>query len=155
MNRDRVIPAALATEVLDDPTAAYVARAQICFNTLQDITGRLAGLLVLSALGRADPAFEAPTLAAVQNAMSETSDRFNSLKPTSRAAHFHHHLSAATALVERSIGRLDDLRDRRSTGRDPLPDLESAWIELKRASRKLPGFETIDFGQACCSFHIG
>lgn len=143
-----------AVETLDDRTAEYVAAAQKIFRGLQDVIGRLAGLLVLEALGQSQMAFDGPTLAATRDVTTDTTERLRGLRPTPRSAHFHHHLARAASLVRVSVTLVESQRDHRIAARDPLPCLRGAWEEMTSASKILPGFEIVDFGQSCCALHV-
>lgn len=143
-----------AYEVLDDRTALYAAEAHYCFTGLQDAIGKLAGVLVLFEFNSTTRSLgSAASLEGVGSAMESINDRYRSLRPTERAGHFHSHLTQAWHHVTNSVQEIRRLVVGKSAF-DPLPELRRAWSELAKASRILPGFEIVDFGQACCSQHL-
>ena len=153
--RENVAPSRFsAMETLDGRTADYVAAAQAIFGGLQDVIGRLAGVLVLEAMGHSQTVFDGPTLAAAREVTMDATERFRGLRPTPRSAHFNHHLARALSLVRDSVSLVENRRNDRTAARDPLPCLRGAWEELTSASNILPGFEIVDFGQSCCALHV-
>jgi hypothetical protein len=126
---------------VDDPTVAYVLATQICFEDLKQVAAQLAGLLVLEAAGSRDAAPDHPMRASAEQVYKNAVDGLRGVRVTARArVHHEHLLAAATRLNEALHG----------TG-DVLPALESAYAELRLASRTLPGFQMISFERGCCA----
>jgi hypothetical protein len=122
----------------DDKTAAYVLATQIYFEDLKQVAAQLAGLLVLDAAGSPP---DHPMLSSARGAYQRAIDGLRSIRVPMRARPHHRHLlSAAVYLNEALHGRGDALRP-----------LESAWADLRAASRTLPGFPIISFDRGCCA----
>lgn len=126
----------------DDQTTAYVLAAQTYFEDLRQVASQLAGLLVLDAAG-AQP--DHPMIASARSAWQHAVDGLHSIRVPMRARPHHRHLlSAAIYLNEALQGSGDALRP-----------LESAYADLRAASRTLPGFPLIAFDRACCAHSAG
>jgi hypothetical protein len=124
---------------IDDQTTAYIMATQTYFEDLKQVAAQLAGLLVLSAAG-GKPA--AP-LQSTEQLYKNAADGLKSVHVTTRARRHHASLQAALA----KLG--DALSSAKGTG-DPLIPLESAYADLRSASRTLPGFEMVSFDNCCC-----
>jgi hypothetical protein len=124
--------------MIDDQTTAYILAVQAYFEDLKQVAAQLAGLLVLEAAGAAP---DHPMLASAGRAYQNAADGLKSVRVTARAKAHHNHLLAAAAKLDESL---------RTSG-DTLRLLESAYAELRSASRALPGFQMISFEQGCCA----
>jgi hypothetical protein len=125
-------------EAIDDQTVAYVLAAQPWFEDLKQVAAQLAGLLVLDAAGAAP---DHPMRLSAERVYQNAVDGLRSAHVPARARPHHDHLLAAS-------GKLNDAL--RAKG-DPLVFLESAYAELRSASRTLPGFQMISFEHGCCA----
>jgi hypothetical protein len=124
---------------IDDRTVAYILVAHSCFEDLKQVAAQLAGLLVLEAAGSKTP--DHPMLASAAQVYWNAADGLRSARVPARAkAHHSHLLAAATQLNEALHGK-----------GDPLVLLESAYAELRSASKTLPGFQMISFERGCCA----
>lgn len=124
---------------IDDQTTAYILATQTYFEDLKQVAAQLAGSLVLSAAG-GKPALP---LQSTEQLYKHAADGLKSVRVTTRAR--RHHDSLQTALVK--LG--EALSSAKGSG-DPLIPLESAYADLRSASRTLPGFEMISFDNCCC-----
>jgi hypothetical protein len=124
---------------IDDRTVAYILAAQTYFEDLKQVAAQLAGLLVLEAVG--SKTAEHPTLARAEQVFKNAADGLNSVRVPARAKAHHAHLLAAAVRLGSAL---------RGSG-DPLVLLESAYAELRFASRTLPGFQMISFERGCCA----
>ncbi len=118
---------------------AYILATQTYFEDLKQVAAQLAGVLVLSAAGSKSAA----PLQSTEQLYKNAADGLQSGCVTTRAR--RHHDSLLTALAK--LG--DALSSAKGTG-DPLIPLESAYADLRSASRTLPGFEMISFDNCCC-----
>ncbi|HEX4133906.1 MAG TPA: hypothetical protein VHY84_04720 [Bryobacteraceae bacterium] len=125
----------------DDQTTAYVLAMQTCFEDLKQVAAQLAGLLVLEASGAAP---DHPMLASARNAYRNAVDGLHSARVPLRARDHHRRLLSAAAKLDEALQRKGD----------SLVPLESAYAELRAASRALPGFPMISFEHGCCA-HAG
>ncbi|MDQ0391305.1 hypothetical protein [Labrys monachus] len=162
---------AVVADTLDDRTTRYVLETRPAFGAVRRAAAQLAGVLVLAAAGGrgADPGHPMLVLAAAGGrgadpghpmlelaalAVEEASDQVRSCQPPPRARHHHRHLLRAVRQVTQAVAAT---RDAGRSGREdislPLALLKDAWQELQWTSATLPGFEIVDFDQACCAVH--
>jgi hypothetical protein len=124
--------------MIDDQTTAYILTVQVYFEDLKQVAAQLAGLLVLEAAGAAP---DHPMLASAGQTYRNAADGLKSVRVPSRARIHHYHLLAAAAKLNEAL----------RAGGDTLTLLESAYAELRSASRTLPGFRMISFERGCCA----
>jgi hypothetical protein len=124
---------------IDDQTVAYILATQTYFEDLKQVAAQLAGSLVLSAAGSKSTA----PLQSTEELYRNAADGLKSVRVTTRAR--RHHESLQTALAK--LG--DALSSIKGSG-DPLIPLESAYADLRSASRTLPGYEMVSFDNCCC-----
>lgn len=123
---------------IDDQTVEYTLAAQTWFEDLKQVAAQLAGLLVLEAAGAAP---DHPMRLSAQRVYQSAVDGLRSARVPARARRHHDHLLAASRKLGEALG----------TKGDPLVFLESAYAELRSASRTLPGFQMISFEHGCCA----
>jgi len=123
---------------IDDKTVEYILTVQTWFEDLKQVAAQLAGLLVLEAAGAVA---DHPMRLSAERVYQSAVDGLRSARVPARARRHHDHLLAAS-------GKLGDAL---STKGDPLVFLESAYRELRSASRSLPGFQMISFEHGCCA----
>lgn len=139
---------------LGDATLRYIEAAELCFEDLRQVAGQLAGLLLLSASGAHSAGPLHPMVAVAEGLLETARDTTPRLKPHSaRAKHHHRHLLSAAGQLAETLDRLRSLPTGRASLDEPMRSLTSAWEELGAASRALPGFDLVDFSQACCAQH--
>jgi hypothetical protein len=126
---------------MDDQTVAYALAVQPCFEDLKQVAAQLAGLLVLEAAGSNNATPDHPMRKSAEQVYKKALDGIRSTRVTAGARVHHHHLLTAAAR----------LNDALHTIGDALPLLESAYAELRLASRALPGFQMISFERGCCA----
>ena len=132
------------TAELDDRTVAYIVVAQSCFEDLKQVAGQLAGLLVLSAAGSQSAGPDHPLLKSAEEVYRQAADALGGVHVSARASLHHDHLLRACT----KLGAV--LRSLHARG-DALPLLDSAFEDLRAASRTLPGFPMISFERGCCA----
>jgi hypothetical protein len=105
------------------------------FEDLKLVAAQLAGFLVLAGSGaRLDPLL----LTSAELVYRQAVDSLRSSRAPER------HLLAAAAKLD---GVLAEMRKQR----DALPLLESAYADLRAASRAIPGVQMVAFDRGCCS----
>jgi hypothetical protein len=124
--------------MMDDQTVAYTLVAHTYFEDLKQVTAQLAGLLVLEAAGAAP---DHSMLASAEQVYKRAHDGLRSIRIPVHARKHHEYLLAAAVKLHAAI---------HSEG-DKLPLLDSAYAELRSASRALPGFSIISFERGCCA----
>ena len=131
-------------ETLDDQTVAYVLATHAPFEDLKQVAAQLAGLLVLSEAGAKNASCDHPLLSTAEQLHRSAVDLVRGARVTTRARMHHRHLLLAAAKLDQALSSA------RAAG-DPLTQLESAFAELRSASRALPGFEMMSFERGCCA----
>jgi hypothetical protein len=131
---------------IDDLTAVYILETRRHFEDLRQVSGQLAGFLVLSASGANSASPDHPLLPAARELHRAAQDGVRSARPTERARMHHRALldsaaALAQALEAAKAGEVDPV----------LIPLRAADAHLRRASRELPGFEMVAFEQGCCA----
>jgi hypothetical protein len=141
---------------LDDRTAAYIRKAQVSFELLRNAAARLAGLMVLASIGSRERVLDEPLLAQAEDAFREAEDMLRGVAVPDAAAHHHFHLSTASRQIGEALraARQGALRlDSGSLDRTHRL-LRGGWQDMLSASKALPGFQVVDFGQSCCAAHL-
>lgn len=132
---------------LDDATATYVLETSKAFEDLRQVAAQLAGLLVLEATGARSEMPQHPMLGAAEELFQGAAETVRSARATPLARRHHDHLMQAAADLHCALRAA-----RRSLAVDPiLIPLRSAYARLEDASRVLPGFEMVAFGNGCCA----
>jgi hypothetical protein len=126
---------------VDDQTAAYIIVTQKYFEDLKQVAGQLAGLLVLAAAGSKDTGPDHPMLHSAEQLYKHAAEGLRSVRVSGRARIHHDHLLKALAQLGEALSNVGD----------PLVQLQSAYAELRSASRTLPGFQMMSFERACCA----
>jgi len=130
--------------------AAYAVDAKHPFQEMQRALIHLAAFQLRRLTGRRMPV-DYGTVEAARLALGESGRAAAALAAPARAAHHFAHLDAARSALNRAVdaalvrGGPDD--------EAMFAMLERAEHHLKIVSRILPGFEPVDFSQACCAQH--
>ncbi len=124
---------------IDDRTVAYIQTAQKHFEDLKQVAAQLAGFLVLQAAGSREASPDHPMLGSAKELYANAADGLRSLRATPRSRAHHEYLLSASEKLGVALA-----------ADDPFAPLQSAFTELRTASRALPGFEMVSFEQCCC-----
>lgn len=134
----------------------YLEAARRIHDDLRHILTQVSGfalLLMTSDRRRVLP--EAPIRGAAA-ASAEAAEAVRALAVPPLAAHHYHHLHGASAALSQSCAAAlaSAAPGASERDRDALVDaLKSTVGHLRATSRLLPGFEPVNFGQACCAVH--
>jgi hypothetical protein len=135
---------------------AYIEASRDVQRLLQQVLTQVAGYsLMLMTSSRRAPQLEGAILMA-RAAADRASDQARALRAPASAAHHRHHLLKASeatcwAFVAAETCAAPGAGD---SDRDGLSRaLGQATRHLRATSRLLPGFEMVDFGQACCAMY--
>jgi hypothetical protein len=154
---ERLGPQVAEGGALDDATVAYVMAAHAHFEGLKQAAGQLGGLLVLAAAGSKSITQEHAMLESARMAHAEAADGIAGLPVAARARHHHHHLREAALALGAALDQArQSLHGFAAGSRDveaALRPLKLGHRHLDGASRSLPGFEMVNFQQACCAGH--
>lgn len=134
-----------------EPLAAYVADARAPHRELQRALTQLSAWLLKHLTGRRTGVIDPGPVEAARTALAECAAALAALRTPVAAAHHRAHLNGAHAALDRA---LDVALSRHGLDEDQMfAALEQAERDLKAVSRILPGFEPVDFSQACCAQH--
>ena len=148
------------TVTMDDGTGGalyfYLETARPVQEGFKQVLTQLAGcsLLVMTRSGPATRPDAAMRLA--RAAADNAHEQLRALRVPAEAAHHFHHLrqlSEAIGWAFRALGSCTEPQAS-DADRDELTlALKTATRHLRATAAILPGFETVDFGQACCAVH--
>jgi hypothetical protein len=131
--------------------AAYVADAKPPHRELQCALTQLSGFLLKRLTGRRTAAVDYGPVEAARSALAECDRILAALRTPGGAAHHRAHLDGARAALDRAVGAA---LSRHGLDEDAMfRALEQAERDLRALSRIMPGFEPVDFTQACCAAH--
>jgi hypothetical protein len=146
----------LADGKMEQAVLRYVAAARPAQELISQTLTQVAGFALLLMTSRHRASLAEGALVGAREAAARAADAVRALTAPEAAAHHYHHLrSAAETLGQSCVAARDCTRADASDGeRDMLTRaLREASDHLRATSRLLPGFELVDFGQACCAAH--
>lgn len=133
----------------------YVAAARPAQQLISETLTQVAGFALLLMTSRRRATLAEGALAGAREAAARASDEVRALAVPEAAAHHHHHLrGAAETLLHACVAALESRRIDASEPNDALVRaLLASSDHLRATARLLPGFELVEFGQACCAAH--
>ncbi|MBZ9674283.1 hypothetical protein [Mesorhizobium sp. ES1-1] len=133
----------------------YVAAARPVQRLISATLTQVAGFALLLLTSRSRVSLAEGALAGAQEAAMRAAEEVRALAVPDIAAHHHHHLrGAAETLLQACAAASDQVRARSSDQGDALSSrLRASSDHLRTTASLLPGFELVDFGQACCAMH--
>jgi hypothetical protein len=142
-------------ETLDDRTIRYVLETRPHFEDLRHAIGQVAGMLVLATAGAKTVTPDHPLLATARATLERAGDSIDRARPSTRAIHHHRHLVAAVGALGIALDRAGEnlnlvCIDHKRVDQ-ALEPLLIAYRNLAWAAQALPGFELLNFDQACCA----
>lgn len=138
---------------LADPLARYMCEAQPLHDLLRRGLIQLSGFLLKRAIGGCTAIVDYEPLAAARERIREAAEGLNGLRAPSGAAHHSSHMAGALAALESALSAALSTADR--DGDALFHFVEEAERHLRAVGRAMPGFEAVDFRQACCAMHAG
>lgn len=139
---------------LDDRTLSYVLETRPHFEDLRQAVSQLAGMLVLSTAGAKSVTQDHAMLAAAAEAHLRSLEGIRSARWTRRSKHHHRHLLEAAENIGLAVARAGEGLHLVAAGQANegiLVPLKAAYRHLQWAAQALPGFEVLNFDQACCA----
>jgi hypothetical protein len=132
----------------------YLEEARLVHDDLRRMLTQVSGfaLLLMTSPGR-QVLPEAPIHGAV-TACAQAAEAMRALAVPPAAAHHYHHLRSARAGVAQSCAAALTCAAPGAADRDRealVAALNSAVGHLRAVSRLMPGFEPVNFSQACCA----
>ncbi len=134
-----------------DPLLRYVLEAKPVHEALRRALIQLSGFLLKRLTAAQTRVVDFEPLESAREGLGEASEQLRSLRAPAAAAHHRFHLDGAATALERGLAAALSSND--PDGDGFLHLLEEAERHLRAAGRALPGFEAVDFTQACCAAH--
>lgn len=139
----------------DQAVLRYVSAARPVQQLISETLTQVGGYALLLMTSRSRASLAEGALASAREAALRASEKVCALAVPDLATHHHHHLrSAAEMLLQACAAALAYSRIDASEQSDALVRmLRASSDHLRTTARLLPGFELVDFGQACCATH--
>ena len=134
-----------------DPLFRYVLQAKPLHEALRRALIQLSGFLLKRLTAGRNRVIDFEPLEAARCGLGEAREGLCNLRTPAAAAHHRLHLDGAATALERGLAVALSSDD--PDGDGFLHLLEEAERHLRGAGRALPGFEAVDFTQACCAAH--
>lgn len=138
---------------LADPLARYMCEAQPLHDLLRRGLIQLSGFLLKRTVSRSRALIDYGPVEAARERIYEAAEGLKSLSAPGSAAHHRSHLVAALVALESALAAALSTTDRDGDALFRL--VEEAERHLRVVGRAMPGFEKVDFRQACCAMHGG
>ncbi len=136
---------------LADPLARYICEAQPLHDLLRRALIQLSGFLLKRTIASRQTVVDYETLEAALERIREAAEGLSTLCAPAGAGHHRSHLIGALSALEGALAAALSTTDR--DGDALFHFIEEAERHLRVVGRSLPGFETVDFRQACCAMH--
>jgi hypothetical protein len=134
-----------------DPLARYICEAQPPHDLLRRGLIQLSGFLLKRTIASRRTVVDYEPIEAARERICEAAEALNGLRAPIGAAHHRSHLAAALSALESALAAALSTTDRE--GDALFHFIEEAERHLRAAGRAMPGFEKVDFRQACCAMH--
>jgi hypothetical protein len=138
---------------LPDPLARYMCEAEPLHDLLRRGLIQLSGFLLKRTIAGSRTVVDYEPLEAARERIREAAEGMSGLRPPEGAAHHRSHLAGALAALESGLAAALSATDR--DGDALFHFVQEAERHLRAVGRMTPGFETVDFRQACCAVHGG
>lgn len=144
-----------ANNQADKAVLRYVAAARPAQQAISQTLTQVGGYALLLMTSRSRAALAEGALAGARDAAMRAFEEVRALVAPDIARHHHYHLrGAAETLLQACVAALAYSRIDASEQSDALVrTLRASSDHLRTTTRLLPGFELVDFGQACCATH--
>lgn len=136
---------------LADPLARYMCEAEPLHDLLRRGLIQLSGDLLKRTIAGSRAIVDYEPLDAARERIREAAEGVRSLRTPMGAAHHRSHLVGALAALERALAAALSATD--PDGDALFHFVEEAERHLRAVGRTTPGFEAVDFRQACCATH--
>ncbi|TPL85052.1 hypothetical protein [Mesorhizobium sp. B2-3-12] len=139
----------------DQAVLRYVETTRPVQQLISQTLTQVGGYALLLMISRSRAALAEGALASAREAAMRASEEVRALVAPDIATHHHHHLrGAAETLLQACVAALAYSRiDASEQGDALVRTLRASSDHLRTTAHLLPGFELVDFGQACCATH--
>jgi hypothetical protein len=138
---------------LSDPLARYTCEAAPLHDLLRRGLIQLSGFLLKRTIAGSRAIVDYEPVEAARERIREAAEGLRSLSSPTSAAHHRGHLVAALVVLESALAAALSATDQ--DGDALFHFVQEAERHLRAVGRTTPGFETVDFRQACCAIHGG
>ena len=138
---------------LADPLARYMCEAEPLHDFLRRGLIQLSGFLLKRTIAGPRAIVDYEPVEAAGQRIREAAEGLGSLRTPMWAAHHQRHMGAALVALESALAAALSTTDR--NGDTLFHFIEEAERHLRAVGRATPGFEAVDFRQACCATHAG
>lgn len=136
---------------LADPLARYMCEAEPLHDLLRRGLIQLSGFLLKRTIAGRRAIVDYEPLEAARERIRQTAEGLSGLRAPTSAAHHRSHLVGALAALESALAAALSATDQ--DGDALFHYVQEAERHLRAVGRATPGFETVDFRQACCAIH--
>jgi hypothetical protein len=136
---------------LTDPVARYMCEAEPLHDLLRRGLIQLSGFLLKRTVAGSRAIVNYEPVEGARGSICEAADRLRSVRAPTGAIHHRGHLVAALVALEGALAAALSTTDK--DGDALFHFLQEAERHLRAVGRATPGFETVDFRQACCAMH--
>jgi hypothetical protein len=134
-----------------DPLARYISQAQPLHDLLRRSLIQLSGFVLKRTIAGSRAIVDYEPIEGAREQIREAAGGLRSLRAPSGAIHHRGHLLAALAALESSLTAALSKTD--NSGDALFHFVQEAERHLRAVGRATPGFEAVDFKQACCAMH--
>jgi hypothetical protein len=134
-----------------DPIARYFCEAEPLHDLLRRGLIQLSGFLLKRTIADRRAIVDYEPVEAPRDRIREAAEGLRSLRAPTSAIHRRSHLVAAVVALERGLAAALSTSDRSSDALFHF--VQEAERHLRAVGRATPGFEIVDFRQACCATH--
>ena len=136
---------------LADPLARYMCEAQPLHDLLRRGLIQLSGFLLKRTIASRSAFVDYEPVEAARERICEAAEGLRSLRSPNGAAHHRGHLVAALTALENALAAALSTSD--PNGDALFHFVQECERHLRAVGRATPGFEAVDFKQACCAAH--
>jgi hypothetical protein len=136
-----------------DPLARYISEAQPLHDLLRRGLIQLSGFLLKRTIAGPRAIVDYEPVEAARERIREAAEGLRSLRAPSSAAHHRGHLAAALVAIESALASALSTTD--PDGDALFHFVQESERHLRAVGRATPGFEAVDFKQACCAMQGG
>ena len=134
---------------LSDPLARYISEAKPLHDLLRRGLIQLSGFLLKRTIGGQSAFVDCEPVDVARGRIYEAAEGLRSLRAPYGAVHHRGHLIGALTALENALAAALSAADQ--NGDALFRCVQEAERHLRAVGRATPGFETVDFRQACCA----
>jgi hypothetical protein len=134
-----------------DPLARYISEAQPLHDLLRRGLIQLSGFLLKRTIAGSRAIVDYEPIESAREHIREAAEGLRTLRTPTSAAHHRGHLAAALVAIESALAAALSTTD--PDGDALFRFVQECERHLRAVGRATPGFEAVDFKQACCAVH--